>query len=135
MQKLLLKERVPTRRPHLVRVPMRADEVALYDRIEEYISHFYQKYENERRGLGFVMTVYRRRLTSSFYAVRCSLERRLKFLRGLIEPSDAFDDDDLECYAAERAPAFLASITRARQQVQQGHTRSHQELKQELGVD
>ena len=46
-----------------------------------------------------------------------------------------FDDDDLEWYAAERAPAFLASIARSRQQVQQGHTRSHQELKQELGVD
>ena len=46
-----------------------------------------------------------------------------------------FDDDDLEWYAAERAPAFLASIARARQQVQQGHTRSQPELKQELGVD
>ena len=46
-----------------------------------------------------------------------------------------FDDDDLEWYAVERAPAFLASIARARQQVRQGHTRSHQELKQELGVD
>jgi len=60
---------------------MRPDEQALYDRIDEYISQFYQKYENERRGLGFVMTVYRRRLTSSFYAVRKSLERRLIFLR------------------------------------------------------
>jgi len=69
---------------------------ALYERIEEYISHFYQKYEAERRGLGFIMTVYRRRLTSSFYAVRCSLERRLKFLVGEIAPETAFDDDDLE---------------------------------------
>ena len=46
----------------------------------EYISHFYHKYEDERHGLGFVMTVYRRRLTSSFSAVQCSLERRLEFL-------------------------------------------------------
>ena len=38
----------------------------LYDRIEEYISQFYRKYEAQRKGLGFVMTVYRRRLTSSF---------------------------------------------------------------------
>ena len=61
---------------------MRADEQALYERIEEYITHFYHKYEGSAKGLGFVMTVYRRRLTSSFYAVRRSLERRLDFLRG-----------------------------------------------------
>jgi hypothetical protein len=90
----ILKDNVPIRRPQRTRVPMQPDEQALYDRIDEYISHFYQKYETERRGLGFVMTVYRRRLTSSFYAVRKSLERRLKFLRGLTE--EVFDDDDLE---------------------------------------
>lgn len=92
----ILRANVPTRRPKIVRVKMRAEEFALYERIEEYISYFYQKYENERRGLGFIMTVYRRRLTSSFYAVRCSLERRLKFLRGDLSPEKAFDDDDLE---------------------------------------
>jgi len=63
----ILHEKVPTRRPRRVRIPMRPEEQALYDRIEEYISDFYQKYENERRGLGFVMIVYRRRLTSSFF--------------------------------------------------------------------
>jgi antitoxin (DNA-binding transcriptional repressor) of toxin-antitoxin stability system len=45
-----------------------------------------------------------------------------------------FDDDDLEWYAREREPAFLASIAHARQQVQQGQTRSHDELKRELGL-
>ena len=90
----LLSENVPTRDPQLVWIPMRPEEMALYLRIEEYISDFYQKYENERKGLGFVMTVYRRRLTSSFYAVRRSLERRLAFLQGRAE--QAFDDDDLE---------------------------------------
>ena len=92
----ILQENVPYRRPKIVRVKMRAEEYPLYERIEEYISHFYQKYENERRGLGFIMTVYRRRLTSSFYAVRCSLERRLKFLRGDLTPDKVYDDDDLE---------------------------------------
>jgi len=93
-QRGILKDNVPTRRPRLERVPMRPEERALYDRIDEYISAFYQKYESERRGLGFVMTVYRRRLTSSFYAVRRSLKRRLQFLRGLTD--EAFVDDDLE---------------------------------------
>jgi SNF2 family DNA or RNA helicase len=92
----ILKAQVPRRRPHIERVQMRLEEQALYNRIDEYITHFYHKYENERRGLGFVMTVYRRRLTSSFYAVRCSLERRLAYLKGQIDPEKQFTDDDIE---------------------------------------
>ena len=86
----LLRENVPRRDPKPVWIPMRPEEQRLYDRIEEYISHYYQKYEAERKGLGFIMTVYRRRLTSSFYAVQRSLERRLQGVLG------ALDDDDLE---------------------------------------
>ena len=92
----IMRERVPTRQPRIERVEMLPEEQALYTRIDEYISHFYQQYENERRGLGFVMTVYRRRLTSSFHALHLSLERRLKFLRGVISGDKIFDDDDLE---------------------------------------
>ncbi|MBN1135457.1 MAG: DEAD/DEAH box helicase family protein [Anaerolineae bacterium] len=90
----LLHENVPTRDPRLVWISMRDEERALYDRIEEYISRFYHKYEGERKGLGFVMTVYRRRLTSSFYAVQRSLERRMAFLRG--QAGLGLDDDDWE---------------------------------------
>jgi len=90
----LLQATVPRRDPKLVWVPMRGDERALYRRIEEYITRFYRKYESERKGLGFVMTVYRRRLTSSFYAVRHSLKRRLAFLRG--QAGLGLGDDDVE---------------------------------------
>ncbi len=94
----LLKATVPRRHPEPVWISMRPEEETLYNRIEEYISSFYQKYEKERKGLGFIMTVYRRRLTSSFYAVRRSLERRLAFLRGQAEPATTAgaDEDDLE---------------------------------------
>jgi SNF2 family DNA or RNA helicase len=95
-RKGILKANVPARRPKLVHVDMRTEEFELYERIDEYISHFYQKYENEKHGLGFIMTVYRRRLTSSFYAIRCSLERRMAYLKGEIGLEKAFDDDDLE---------------------------------------
>lgn len=95
-RKGILHANVPKRSPKIVRVAMRSDEIALYNRIDEYISYFYQKYENERRGLGFIMTVYRRRLTSSFYAVRCSLERRLNYLFGDIPVENVYVDDDLE---------------------------------------
>jgi len=89
----LLRDRVPTREPEMEWIPMRDEERALYDRIEEYITQFYRKYEGERKGLGFVMTVYRRRLTSSFYAVQRSLERRLAFLCG---QADLGLEEDLE---------------------------------------
>jgi len=46
-----------------------------------------------------------------------------------------FDDDDLEWYAHERDPAFLASIARARQQVAAGRTTGHEQLKKELGLE
>ncbi len=90
----LLRETVPYRDPRLIWIAMREEERELYLRIEEYISNFYRKYEARRKGLGFVMTVYRRRLTSSFYAVQCSLSRRLAFLRG--QANSLWDDDDLE---------------------------------------
>ncbi len=95
-EKGLLDANVPVREPRPRWVRMKDDEQALYDRIEEYISDFYQKYEAERRGLGFVMTVYRRRLTSSFHAMRRSLERRLEFLHGKAVAPEGLTDDDLE---------------------------------------
>lgn len=79
---LLGENKVPTRRPDSEWIQMRTEEEKLYERIEEYISKYYQKYEAERKGLGFIMTVYRRRLTSSFYAMEESLKRRLRFLQG-----------------------------------------------------
>jgi superfamily II DNA or RNA helicase len=94
VQQGLLSDTVPKRDPRPTWIPMRDDESELYTRIEEYIGQFYRKYEDERKGLGFVMTVYRRRLTSSFYAIKRSLERRLDYLRG--KAGLGLDEDDLE---------------------------------------
>lgn len=95
----LLQDRVPRRSPKPVWIELRpgeGNERELYDRVEVYISSFYQKYEEERKGLGFVMTVYRRRLTSSFYALEKSLDRRRRYLRGMAIPAGGLTDDDLE---------------------------------------
>ena len=92
----ILNATVPKRDPKPEWIPFRDEERKLYERIEEYISDFYNKYESERKGLGFIMTVYRRRLTSSFYAIQRSLERRLAFLEGRVGPSGLVDDDDVE---------------------------------------
>ena len=59
-------------------VEMTADERALYDAVEDYIATTYnQAAAAERTAVGFVMTIYRRRLASSFQALRTTLERHL----------------------------------------------------------
>lgn len=72
------------------------DEKSLYDRIESYISRYYEAYnqKKETKPLGFIMTVYRRRLTSSLYAVYRSLERRRKVLQEEASADELLDDDD-----------------------------------------
>jgi superfamily II DNA or RNA helicase len=92
----LLNAKVPERDPQNEWIEFEPEEMDLYERIDEYISDFYQKYEAERKGLGFIMTVYRRRLTSSFYALLRSLRRRRDFLQGLLPPTDLLEDEDIE---------------------------------------
>lgn len=80
-------------------VPFSPHELELYERIETYISRFYDAYREadgqKRRALGFIMTIYRRRLTSSFRAVELSLRRRLKVLEGGADLGKLLDEDDL----------------------------------------
>ncbi len=53
-------------------------EQALYDAVEDYITSTYnQASANERTAVGFVMTIYRRRLASSFHALRKTLQNHL----------------------------------------------------------
>lgn len=81
-------------------VEMTGAEARLYRKIEEYIRRFYNRYKNgpkAQRALGFIMTVYRRRLTSSFEAIKRSLQRR----RDVLTQDDAtleslLDRDDEE---------------------------------------
>ncbi len=79
-------------------IPLRADEQALYERIERYIARYYNAYMRAGAGqkaLGFIMTVYRRRLTSSFLAIELSLQRRLAVLLGRARAIDLLTADDL----------------------------------------
>ena len=70
---------------------------SLYNRIEGYIRRHYDSYlqsTGTRRPLGFIMTIYRRRLTSSFHAIRCSLARRRDVLSGRRAVAELLDADD-----------------------------------------
>src|SRR5205809_6545960 len=73
---------VPTRIPKDHLFPLgRPDEEDIYKNLSDYIRHFYEQSKREnRKALGFVMATYRKRLTSSFYAITRSLEKRLDYL-------------------------------------------------------
>ena len=59
-------------------IDMSGEERALYDAVEEYIaSTWNQAGAAERTAVGFVMTIYRRRLASSFHALRATLRKHL----------------------------------------------------------
>ena len=81
-------------------------EAMLYQRIEDYITRYYEAYNKDKatKPLGFIMTVYRRRLTSSLYAVYKSLERRRDALRLRASMDEMLDDDDR--YTLENSLTF-----------------------------
>ena len=104
---------------------MSTDEKALYDDVEAYIASTYnQASAAERTAVGFVMTIYRRRLASSFGALRQTLEKRRDGIaRGVLDPlpdldedafDDAIDDDVLDAdQAARHERAALAAEEQA----------------------
>jgi SNF2 family DNA or RNA helicase len=81
----LLEATVPTRKPERRRIELNDQTRHVYDRIDDYTQTFYKKAqqstETEARAIGFVMTTYRQRLTSSVYAISQSLSSRLEKLR------------------------------------------------------
>jgi hypothetical protein len=143
-EKGLLPGKIADREPEPRWVDFTADEEALYRRVEDYISNFYKKYEGERKGLGFVMTVYRRRLTSSFYALQRSLEKRLAFLNGHaadvgltdedIEDDD-LDDDITEELAAEGGEGALRGLFREEAEYVEGFLSDIQNLGSDTKFD
>ena len=72
------------------------NERRLYERIEAYIRRHYNTYKSDQgnKALGFIMTVYRRRLTSSFEAIKRSLQRRLKVLEEGRSLGELLTEDD-----------------------------------------
>ncbi|NKS70572.1 DEAD/DEAH box helicase family protein [Rhodococcus hoagii] len=87
---------IPHRHVDDVFIDLAPAERRLYDRIEEYIRRHYNSYKTDQsnQALGFIMTVYRRRLTSSFEAIKKSLTRRLAVLEDGKSLADLLSDDD-----------------------------------------
>ncbi|MGK9270714.1 DEAD/DEAH box helicase family protein [Williamsia muralis] len=87
---------IPNRHVNDAFIQLAPDERKLYDRIEEYIRRHYNSYKTDQssQALGFIMTIYRRRLTSSFEAIKKSLTRRLDVLEQGKSLVDLLSDDD-----------------------------------------
>ncbi len=63
-------------------LPLSPAEREVYDAVDEYISTTWnQASDTQRSAVGFVMTIYRRRLASSFHALRCTLKKHLLAMR------------------------------------------------------
>lgn len=93
-QKGLLKRDIPKREVQDNAIALEPiSEIPLYIAVSDYVRHFYKLAQKHKRSCrGFLMTLYRKRLTSSFYAVRQSLQRGLNCL--LAKQGNWITDDD-----------------------------------------
>ena len=89
---------------------MARSEKALYDALGDYIDRTYNNASPEKRSaVGFVLTIYQRRLASSFYALQRTLTKRLANMGGITEEDlsqdetidEAMDTDDAEVLARD----------------------------------
>ena len=77
-------------------VEMTEPERELYEAVESYISHTYgQATGTQRNAVGFIMTVYRRRLASSCEALASTLRRRLESAEATDQWSEDVPDNEL----------------------------------------
>ena len=104
-KKGLLDSPVADRQVRDVPVELTRSEREVYDAIEDYIRNTYEAASPDKKtAVGFVMTIYRRRLASCFYALRQTLTDRLVRLTGAtIGPvtdqrreEDLSQDEDVE---------------------------------------
>ena len=90
----LLKTPVAERKVEDRFIEMTPGERTLYDAVEDYIASTYNHAAaDERTAAGFVMTIYRRRLASSFRALRTTLQRHLDAVAGAGDTPAGADAD------------------------------------------
>lgn len=124
-------EKIFTKRiPHTVEFQIEGPEFELYREITQFVKHqcaraAAQGDDPRARAVGFLMSLYQRRLASSTYAMRHSLENRAKRLEAalkraqdliLIAPPDLPDPEELEEMEEserERLEEVLEAITLA----------------------
>lgn len=74
-------------------------QVNLYDEVTAYVKEGYNQAIKDRKPhIGFLMVLLQRIVTSSTYAIRCTLERRLNVLEDLRTQIISLDEDDLALF-------------------------------------
>ena len=90
-------------------VQLSVDETQIYEAVENYISTTYnQASAKEKNAVGFVMTIYRRRLSSSFHALRHTLEDRLAAMKSGRSATQQESGDDAETAMFDAEDEVLA---------------------------
>ena len=101
---------IATRDVRDVAFDMTPAEKAMYDALGDYIDQTYNNASPEKRSaVGFVLTIYQRRLASSFHALQQTLTRRLANMGGITEEDlsldetadEVMDQEDAEVLARE----------------------------------
>ena len=109
---------IPKRDPREVVVDMTAAESSLYTAVEDFISDAFKAAPRERRSaVGFVMTVYRRRLASSFEALKRTLTGRLARSGGIGEEDVSLDETTDEVMSAEDAIKLSSEVIEERDRI------------------
>lgn len=112
----ILQQDVPTRVVQDNAIALEPNrEVPLYLAVSDYVRHFYRLAQKQnRKALGFLMTLYRKRLTSSFYAIKESLQRRLDSLIAQQGSSLTLDDlsdlDEADDAVIEGLESYLEPV-------------------------
>jgi superfamily II DNA or RNA helicase len=105
---------IPKRDPREVVVEMTPAESALYTAVEDFIGDVYRAAPPEKRSaVGFVLTVYRRRLASSFEALKRTLNGRLMRTGGITEEDASQDETADEAMSAEEVASLAAEAPEA----------------------
>jgi len=105
----------PEKNIEALSVEMTREERKLYDDVTEYIREYYDlAQQEENQAAGFTMVIYQKRLVSSIYAIRKSLENRMRAIQNDAVAEDLPDDvqDLIPRYSTE--PETLTDTERAR---------------------
>jgi superfamily II DNA or RNA helicase len=101
---------VPKRDPREIVVEMTPAESALYTAVEDFIGDAYRAASPEKRSaVGFVLTVYRRRLASSFEALKRTLTGRLMRAGGITEEDASQDETSDDVMSGEDVASLVAA--------------------------
>lgn len=109
---------IPKRDPREVLVEMTPAEGALYSAVEDFISDSFKEAAPEKRSaVGFVMTVYRRRLASSFEALKRTLNGRLARSGGIGEEDVSLDETMDDVMSSDDVASLSSQVVEERERI------------------